>query len=229
MQDVYFIQKKIMSLMILQQTLARIYTDRKLRDDFLTNPDVVGNSLGLNCQEIQQLSNLSPQQVNLFANSLKRKRLGEIRKLLPLTNNILGKEFDRLFFKFSETYLPTGNKKHLLDSIAFSEFLERYLIQSLTTDKIQLVWLLDVLRYETIKLKMFQGKQFLICDRFNYDLESLIDSLHSNSQPILKPQPTIGIWFKLTSNSNLRSLFIPLLQSPKTRLSTDLPISPYNL
>jgi hypothetical protein len=235
-----------MSLINLQQTLARIYTDSKLRDDFLTNPDVVGNSLGLNCQEIQQLSNLSRQQVNLFANSLKRKRLGKIRKLLPLTNEILGKEFDRLFFKFSETYLPTGDKKHLLDSIAFSKFLEPYL----TTEKIQPLWLylfqqkkwslqffsiiyfllpipsnsyltnysfqtrcglLDILRYETIKLKMFQGKQFLICDRFNYNLKSLIDNLHSNSQPILKPQPTIGIWFKLTSNSNWRSLFIRLL------------------
>jgi hypothetical protein len=221
--------KKIMSLINLQQTLARIYTDSKLRDDFLTNPDVVGKNLGLNCQEIQQLSNLSRQQVNLFANSLKRKRLGEIRKLLPLTNKILGKEFDRLFWRFSETYLPTGNKKHLLDSIAFSEFLTHDLSKSLPTEKIQPLWLLDVLHYETIRLKMFQGKQYLICDRFNYDLESLINSLHSNSQPLLKPQPTMGIWFKLTPNSKWRSLFMPLLQSPKTRLSIDLPISPYNL
>jgi hypothetical protein len=197
-----------MSLTAVQQTLARIYTDSKLRDDFLTNPDVVGISLGLNCQEIQQLNQLSSQQVNLFALSLKRKRLGEIRKLLPLTNKVLEKKFDRLFFKYSEIYLPTGSKKHLLDSIAFSEFIEQFL----TTDNTQPVWLLDVLHYETIRLKMFQGKQFIICDRFNYHLESLIESLHSKSQPLLNPQPTIGIWFKLTPNSQLRSLFIPFRQ-----------------
>jgi hypothetical protein len=196
-----------MSLIDLQQALARIYTNSKLRDDFLTNPDVVGNSLGLNCLEIQQLSQLSSQQVNLFASSLKRKRLGEIRKLLPLTNKILGKEFDRLFFSFAETYLPSGSKKHLFDSIAFSKFL----LQHLTTNHLQPLYLSDILRYETIRLKMLQGRQLLICDRFNYHPESLVNSLHSEFQSVLHTQPVIGIWFKLTANSRWRSLFIPLI------------------
>lgn len=194
-----------MSLKTIQEVLARIYTDSKLRDNFLTNPDVVGISLGLNCQEIQKLSQLSSQQVNLFAISLKRKRLAEIRKLLPLTNKVLGKEFDRLFFKFSESYLPTGNQKHLLDSIAFSDFLERYL----SAETIQPVWSLDVLRYEKIRLKMFQGKKLIICARFNYRLEYLIDFLNSESQSMLHPHPNINIWFKLTPNSKWRSVFIP--------------------
>ena len=197
-----------MSLSTVQQVLARIYTDSKLRDDFLTNPDVVGISFGLNCQEIQQLSKLSSQQVNLFASSLKHKRLGEIRKLLPLTNKVLGKELDRLFFKYSETYLPTGSKKHLLDAIAFTKFLE----QNITTDNIQPAWVLDVLRYEKIRLKMFQGKGFIICDRFSYHLESLINSLHSDSPTLLNPQPNIGIWFKLTPHSKWREFFLSFPQ-----------------
>jgi hypothetical protein len=195
-----------MSLINLQQALARIYTNSKLRDDFLTNPDVVGNSLGLNCQEIQQLSQLSSQQVNLFASSLKRKRLGEIRKLLPLTNKVLGKEFDRLFFSFAETYLPTGSKKHLLDSIAFSEFLPQHLI----TNHLQPLYLLDVLHYEAIRLKMFQGRRLIIGDRFNYHPESLVNNLHSESPSVLDTQPVFGIWFKLTPNSQWRSLFLPI-------------------
>jgi hypothetical protein len=195
-----------MSLINLQQALARIYTDSKLRNIFLTNPDVVGKSLGLDCHEIQQLSQLSSQQVNLFASSLKRKRLGEIRKLLPLTNKILKKEFDRLFFSFAETYLPTGNRKHLLDSIAFCNFIQ----QNLTPEKNQ-PWLFDILSYETIRLKMLLGKQKFIWSRFNYHPESLVNSLHLESQPVLDTQPTIGIWFKLTPNSQWRSLFIPLI------------------
>ncbi|VEP11310.1 conserved hypothetical protein [Hyella patelloides LEGE 07179] len=193
-----------MSLSTVQQVLARIYTDSKLRDDFLTNPDVVGISFGLNCQEIQQLSKLSRQQVDLFARSLKRKRLGEIRKLLPLTNQALGKEFNPLFFQYSETYLPTGNKKHLLDAIAFTKFL----LQQLTTDNTQPVSVLDVLRYEAVRLKMFEGKRLLFCNRFYYHLETLINSLHSDSPLIPYPQPNIGIWFRLP-NSQWRSLFIP--------------------
>lgn len=201
-----------MSLSTVQQVLARIYTDSKLRDDFLTNPDVVGVSLGLNCQEISQLSKLSTQQVNLFANSLKHKRLGEIRKLLPLTNKALGKDFQRLFFEYCETYLPTGSKKHLLDAITFIQFL----LQRLTTDNTQAVWVLDLLRYEKIRLKMFEGKRFFMSDRFNYHLELLINSLNAEPQAILNPQPTIGIWFQLTPNSQWGSLFIPLKPNTKS-------------
>ncbi|MDJ0648174.1 MAG: hypothetical protein QNJ60_05650 [Xenococcaceae cyanobacterium MO_188.B19] len=197
-----------MSLLTVQQVLARIYTDSKLRDDFLTNPDVVGISLGLNCQEIAQLSKLSRQQVNLFASSLKRKRLGEIHKLLPLTHKLLGKKFDSLFSKYSETYLPTGSKKHLLDAVAFSNFLQEYL----TIDDPHPTWLLDILRYEKVRLQMFREKRLFICDRFDYNLESLINNLDFNSQPVLRFKPNIGIWFRLTSNSNWRSLFLPIPQ-----------------
>ncbi len=215
-----------MSLKTVQKVLARIYTDSKLRDNFLTNPDVVGASLSLNCQEILQLSQLSSKQVNLFANSLKHKRLGEIRKLLPLTNKILGKELDRLFFKYSETYLPTGIKKHLLDAIALTEFIE----QQITTNNIQPAWILDVLRYEKIRLKMLQGKQLIMSDRFNYHLESLINSLDSDAQPQLNPQPNLGIWFKLTPKEKWRSLFFPIPIFPHTQHSTpDTQTSPSNL
>lgn len=194
-----------MSLINSQQALARIYTNSKFRDDFLTNPDVVGNRLGLNCQEIQQLSQLSSQQVNLFASSLKRKRLGEIRKLLPLTNKILKQEFDRLFFSFAETYLPTGSRKHLLDSIAFSNFVK----QNLTTDKNQL-WLFDIWSYEIVRLNLLLGNKQLIWSRFNYQIKTLIANVENNLISAPSPQPNVGIWFKLTPNSQWRSLFLPI-------------------
>lgn len=196
----------IMSLSTVQQALARIYTDSKLRDNFLANPDVVGISLGLNCQEIIDLSKISRQQVNLFAASLKNKRLKEVYKLLPLTYKVLGKKFDSLFIKYSETYLPSGSKKHLSDAIAFSNFLQEYLTQ----ENPYSTWLLDVLRYEKVRFKMFDKKSLLICDRFNYNLESLINYLDSNSSPILSFQPNFVIWFRLTPKSNWHSLFISI-------------------
>ena len=197
-----------MSLQRVQQVLARIYTDSKLRDDFLTNPDVIGVSLGLNCQEIKQLSKLSSQQVNLFASSLKHKRLGEIRKLLPLTYKVLGEKFNNLFLKYSETFLPSGSKKHLSDAVFFSNFLQEYLTQ----DNPYPTWLLDVLRYEKVRLEMFDGKRLFICDRFDYNLEYLINNLDFNTLPLLRFQPNIGIWFRLTPKSNWRSLFLPIPQ-----------------
>ncbi|MGD1920833.1 MAG: hypothetical protein ACFCAD_19295 [Pleurocapsa sp.] len=128
-----------MSLITVQQALARIYTDSKLRDDFLTNPDVVGRTLKLNCVEIQQLSKLSKKEVNMYASSLRYKRLGEIRQLLPLTNKVLGNELNKLFFQYAQTHLPQGNKKHLQDAIAFTKFILNTVIKDVNPD-----WLWDI-------------------------------------------------------------------------------------
>ena len=194
-----------MPLATVQAVLARIYTDSKLRDEFFTHPDLVGRTLGLNCQEIRQLSQLSSQEVNLFASSLKRKRLGEIRKLLPLTSKVLKKEFDRLFFRYAETYLPTGSKKHLDDAIQFAQFSE----QLNRTKRIEPAWVLDVLRYEKIWLNTLQSKSLFISDRFNYAIEPLIYSLQrSNSNPVLNRQVTIGIWFRFSSNQQWQLLYL---------------------
>ena len=194
-----------MSLITVQKTLARIYTDSKLRDDFLANPDVVGRSLGLNCEEILQLSKLSSQEVNLFASSLKYKRLGEIRKLLPLSSKVLGKEFNSLFFKYSEAYLPTGNRKHLADAIAFLEFMS----------DLQSGWILDVLRYEKNRLKMLSVKSLFICDRFKYNMRSIIDNLQeTNFTSKLQPQLTIVIWFRLSLRHRWRCLFLSFPNLP---------------
>ena len=221
-------EKSIMSLATVQQVLAQIYTNSKLRDDFLSNPDAVGRTLGLNCQEIQQLSQLSSQEVNLFANSLKRKRLGAIHKLLPLTNKVLNKEFDRLFFRYAETYLPTGSKKHLFDAIQFAQFIE----QMNTTEYIKPAWVLDVLRYERIELERLKSKTLLISDRFlmqslmgatpkialhrfNYEIEPLIHSLQSqDSTPVLNLKANLAIWFRFYPNQQWRSLFIPIPNFP---------------
>ena len=196
-----------MSLATVQQVLARIYTDSNLRDDFFTNPDIVGRTLGLNCQEIQQLSQLSAQEVHLFAGSLKRKRLGEIRKLLPLTHKVLKKQFDRLFSSYAETYLPTGSKKHLFDAIQFAQFIK----QINAIKPIEPAWILDVLRYERMWLKTIQSKSFLIGGRFNYEMEPLIHSLQiENSTPVLKLKANIITWFRFSQNRQWRSLFISI-------------------
>jgi len=196
-----------MSLATVQQVLAHIYTDSKLRNDFFTNPDTVGRTLGLNCQEIQQLSQLSRQEVNLFAVSLKHKRLGEIRKLMPLTNKVLKQEFDRLFFRYAETYLPKGSKKHLGDAIQFTQFIE----QITRTETIEPTWIVDVLRYEKICLETLPSKRLFISDRFNYEVEPLIHSLQTqDSTPVLNLKAKIGIWFRFSQSQQWRSLFISI-------------------
>jgi hypothetical protein len=73
-----------MGLADVQRVLAQLYTNTTLRERFLTNPQSVGQELGLEAAEIEQIVQLSEKQVARFAQSLHNKRLGEVYKLLPL-------------------------------------------------------------------------------------------------------------------------------------------------
>ncbi len=72
---------------------------------------------------------------------LKRKRLGEVRELLPMTAKALNKDFSKLFWQYAETYNPQGIKKHLCDAIAFATYIEKIAT-------IEPEWILDLVKYE---------------------------------------------------------------------------------
>jgi hypothetical protein len=184
-----------MVLARVQQALAKIYTNTEAKEIFFSNSHSVGKELGLNQQEIQQLNELSRQQVDLFAISLKRKRLGEIRKLLPLTYKCLGKDFSQLFWGYSETFIPKELKKHRQDAIKFVDFLE---------SKIDRNWIIDVLRYERSWLKMTASDRRFHGCAFNYAIAPLIESLQkSENEPITIERFTFAIWFRLFSQNKL--------------------------
>lgn len=148
-----------MTLATVQQILARLYTHTELRQQFFLNPEVVGQQLGLNSQEIQQLSQLSRQQVELFARSLKHKRLGEVRKLLPLTHQSLGQDFTEFFWQYAETFCPTGLKKHKQDAVHFCTFLER--IREIES-------VLAIVRAEKMRLQATDSNYRLSWHRFRF-------------------------------------------------------------
>src|SRR4249919_2832862 len=106
-----------MGLAEVQLVLAQLYTNTALRERFLSDPQAVGTELGLAPTEIQEVAQISARQVTLFANSLRSKRFGEIRKLLPLTYKVLGQKLHALFQQYAETYVPHGIKKHHDDAI----------------------------------------------------------------------------------------------------------------
>lgn len=168
----------------LQPILAQLYTNAELRSRFFTDPEVVGTQLGLNTTQIQQLAQLSAPQVNLFATSLKRKRLGEVRELLPMTAKALNKDFSRLFWHYADTYLPYGIKKHLLDAIAFASYIEKI-------DNIQPDWILDLVKYEKAWLETAESQKRLILRRFRY----VITQSEGNFQVL--QQPYLAIWLRL--------------------------------
>ncbi|WP_414578898.1 hypothetical protein [Anabaena sp. CCY 9402-a] len=178
-----------MGLETTQQVLAQLYTNTELRERFFANPQAVGLEMGLNCDEAQQLAQLSAQQVNVFANSLKWKRLGEVRELLPRTAKEMGKNFTTLFWRYAETPIPQGMKKHRQDAIAFANFI----IQVTQTEGIEPAYIGDLVRYEKTWLLTYDSA---ICWRicwFGY-------AIHQD----FSKKPAIAIWLRLGKRSQLR-------------------------
>ncbi len=182
-----------MGLAEVQQVLAQLYTNTLLRERFFANPQELGEELGLSYDEAQQLAQLSPQQVNLFASSLKRKRSSQVRELLPLTQQVLGKEFSKLFWRYAETYYPQGIKKHWEDAIAFCTFIEKVAqVEGITPP-----WIWELVRYEKACLQAAEPTCRLIWCRFRYALKPLLQSLaQQKGTPVLLRQHTMALWFR---------------------------------
>src|SRR5215470_348789 len=84
-----------MALANIQTILARLFTDASFRASFFCDPIAVGLSLGLGPDEASTLAQLSQASVEQFAATIKRKRVDDMRKALPLTARALGGAFER--------------------------------------------------------------------------------------------------------------------------------------
>ncbi len=91
-----------MSLLALQSVLARLYTDSAFRARFFDDPGTASRELPLTAAERDQLAGLDRSQVERFARSLRQKRLGLARELLPGTALVLGDRFGELFFQYCD-------------------------------------------------------------------------------------------------------------------------------
>src|SRR5215212_4518525 len=133
-----------MSLLDVQNLLARIFTDEDLRLQFLLEPEKIGIENNLSAAEIEQIKQILPEQINFFADSLVYKRLREVEKLLPLTRKILEKEFGKYFREFANQFQPQAIKKHLEDAIEFGGFLQ--------SKRIEPVWAKDLAKLVRARL-----------------------------------------------------------------------------
>ena len=91
-----------MSLLAIQSLLAQLYTDRAFRERFFDDPEGACREVALTDAERRQLTALVRPQVERFARSLKQKRLGLARELLPGTARVTGDRFAELFFQYCD-------------------------------------------------------------------------------------------------------------------------------
>lgn len=190
-----------------QQLLARLYTDTKLRTDFYSDPAAIGQSLGVEPEDIEQLAKSSPQEVGLFAGSLKRKRLGEVKKLLGLTYMTLGSRFQDLFLQFADLHVPQGIKKHSDDAIAFA----RYLSESIGREEPDPPWLLELVRFESSWIQAWDADCRWLVKRFRYPVGIIARQLHLGRTPRVPRFRTAAIWFRLRPKGRLWFFAVPFV------------------
>ena len=196
-----------MGLAKLQGVLAQLYTDDRLRERFYADPQTTCQALGLTADQARQLSQISSDQIKFFTQSLKRKRLNEVRKLLPLTCRVLGKRFGALFLRYADTYVPCGLRKHLEDAITFARFTQ----QNAQAERIE-PWTLDLLRYETAWLEAMNPTSRWILRWFRYPVGKLVRSVAEKEKiSLLKQQPTVALWFRIQQRDRLRHIILSLL------------------
>jgi hypothetical protein len=181
-----------MSLLETQNFLARLYTDESLRQKFLSEPEIIGRENNLSNAEIAELARILPQELNFFADSLFQKRLREVEKLLPQTRTILGRDFEAHFREFSQNFLPDSVKKHLVDAIMFSDFLQK--------KNVQPDWIKDLTKFEKENLIFHSSERlFMIC-RFRSDIRFIFEKLFKQPAGITDDFPnrkSFVVWLRI--------------------------------
>ncbi len=171
-----------MSLLEQQNFLARIFTDESLRLDFLAEPEQIGLENGLSGEDIAQLREIIPDEINFFANSLFHKRLHEVEKLLPLTKKALGKDFAKHFREFAQTYQPQTVKKHLEDSIEFCKLLQSKPVEPISAK--------DTAKFERTKHEFFSLQKCLSIIFLRHDVFSLEKKIG------------LAVWYRIGKNTH---------------------------
>ena len=93
---------RAMGLAEVQGRWRGLYVDPALRDRFFADPAAVGVELGLGAEEARDLAGVSRRQVEQFADSLRRKRRDQVRRVIPIAARALGDRFGGLFERYAD-------------------------------------------------------------------------------------------------------------------------------
>ena len=193
-----------------QRAQACLYTDARLRERFFADPRSEGEALGLTREEAERLGRLSEREVRFFASCLQRKRMGEVRKLLPRSQRALGSGFAELFRRYAAGPVPEGVHRHQRDAVGFCSFVGRVARE----EGFEPRRVLDLLRYEAAWVEAASPGPRLVLRGFRYRIRDLLDPIASGPHP--RPGAGLGLWLRLSRQGKLRyfGFSLPALLRP---------------
>jgi hypothetical protein len=186
-----------MGLTEVQGVLARLFVDPALRQRFFADPAAVGAELGLNVAEAQGLACVSRRQVDQFADSLRRKRRDQVRRVVPMAARALGPRFAELFERHATESPPRGSKADLDDAAAFVETLRRW------AGQVEPPWAVDLARYELAWRQAARAGRVPIVRVFRFPVVRL-----ARGQRPVAARTTLALWWKPTRRGRVRHFVI---------------------
>ncbi len=185
-----------MGLIEQQQALAELFTNDSARRELLLRGEGLG-VVGENGIEQQDQFN---QEIIDFADSLIKKRLGQIKQHIPGTCVILRSRLEEIFQGFAKDEPTTGVRRHLYDSQMFMAYLELN-YQELLVSKIDKY----IFKYERIWLKAILSNRYINISIFPFDVAKAIkiNSPVDGRANIFLGPPRICIWLKSSEYSEI--------------------------
>ena len=191
-----------MGLAEVQGALARLYIDPKLRDRFFDDPSVVGAELSLSAEEAQSLATIPRRQVELFADSLRHKRLDQVRRVIPIAAEAIGgRRFSALFDRHATDSPPRGSKADLVDAVGFVEALRHWVYP------VDPAWAVDLARYELAWRQAVRGTRTPITRIFRFPVAELARGRHPGP---VAPRATLALWWKPTRRGRVWHVVISM-------------------
>lgn len=173
-----------------QALLGRLYTNSIFRKEFITDKKEFYQKYKLLPETISFMEAISIPQLTFFAEGLLKKRIHEVRALLPLSAKLIGKSFNEFFFEFCDHYTPCGIHKHQEDAIHFVNYCLKQLEKKQNGQLIA-----SALLYEQEQLNRFINTKAFAFSFYKYDFIKNYKMLLQQEERLSLPKKlTIVIW-----------------------------------
>src|SRR6185312_9999666 len=153
--------------------------------------------------EARGLAGVSRRQVEQFADSLRRKRLDQVRRVIPIAARALGDRFGRLFERYIEEASPRGSRADLDDALGFIDAVGRW------ADDDRPPWVVDLARYELAWRQAARAGRRPIVRAFRFPVARIVTGREAEAA-VIAPRPTLAIWWRLTPRGRVRHIVITI-------------------
>jgi hypothetical protein len=176
-----------MGLAEVQNVMARLFIDPVVRSQFFDDPAAIGAKFGLSPAETQSLAEVRQFRFEQFGDSLGRKRRDQVRRNLPNTARVLGREFTSLFGRYVDQAPPRGSRADLDDAAEFVAALQRW------NRSLQPEWIVDLARYELAWRRSARPGLRLIVKLFRFPIGRFTGA--QGTSPT-KPRSSLAMWWR---------------------------------